>query len=60
VEGFSGHEVKKRTDVKPLAKSYIKKRARDRGFTLKKILLFFIIMWRIENALAGPKELHLK
>jgi hypothetical protein len=31
-EGFSGREVKKRTNVKPSAQSYIKKRARDRRF----------------------------
>ena len=34
-EGFSGRDIEKRTGVKPSIKSYIKKRAYDRGFRPK-------------------------
>jgi hypothetical protein len=32
VEGYSGREIKRRTRIKPLAQSYIKKKAFNRGF----------------------------
>jgi hypothetical protein len=32
VEGYSGHEIKRRTGIKPSAQTYIKKKAFDCGF----------------------------
>jgi hypothetical protein len=32
VEGYSGREIKRRTEIKLLAQSYIKKKAFNRGF----------------------------
>jgi hypothetical protein len=59
-EGFSGREVKKRTDVKPSVQSYIKKRARDHRFRSEEDP--YILNYYMENRERSgrPKEITLE